>query len=333
MTDRSESSVQLMALIAKQFPSRIAVATTKEGSRKIAEVKFDPLDPAIDHILKDGIIFENDAETLCGRFGKCFEEGLAMSGKLEKKISKIEKSARQELQKGRFYSYSCETKSRSQVESDVFSVYAQYLELMGFHNYVFHKDVAITENDVVKIWAPILERLFRRTDLRTKWGEIVGDSVNITDSAGFKVDLRALKDYLLRIKKEADKANCEVAKFDPSLIKITSDRTKLLIESKAVLDKLVGENPEKANDITIPGLQIIGNKAILYSLRLAANGLYVDIKEGTAVIPNHVSHIKDFRETVLLLYKFKNATIKVETFGLIGGNDSSSKPASWVQGT
>lgn len=41
---------------------------------------------------------------------------------------------------------------------------------MEFHSYVFHKDVVITENDVVvKIWAPILERLFRRTDLRTKW--------------------------------------------------------------------------------------------------------------------------------------------------------------------
>ncbi|KAG1053715.1 hypothetical protein G6F43_004233 [Rhizopus delemar] len=302
MTDKSESSVQLMALIAKQFPSRIAVATTKEGSRKIAEVKFDPLDPAIDHILKDGIIFENDA------------------------------SARQELQKGRLYSYSCETKSRSQVESDVFSIYAPYLELMGFHNYVFHKDVVITENDVVKIWAPILERLFRRTDLRTKWyGRIVGDSANITDSAGFKVDLRVLKDSLLRRRKEADKANCEIAKFDPSLIKITSDRTKLLIEPKAVLDKLVGENPEKANDITIPGLQIMGTTSVF--TKLAANGLYVDIKEGTAVIPNHVSHIKDFRETVLLLYKFKNTAIKVETFGLIGGNDSSSKPASWVQGT
>jgi hypothetical protein len=47
MTDRSESPVQLMAVIAKQFPSRIAVATTKEGSRKIAEINFDPLDPAV----------------------------------------------------------------------------------------------------------------------------------------------------------------------------------------------------------------------------------------------------------------------------------------------
>jgi hypothetical protein len=64
MTDRSESPVQLMALIAKQFPSRIAVATTKEGSRKIAEINFDLLDPAIDHIFKDGITFENDAVRL-----------------------------------------------------------------------------------------------------------------------------------------------------------------------------------------------------------------------------------------------------------------------------
>ncbi|KAG0741240.1 hypothetical protein G6F57_010908 [Rhizopus arrhizus] len=64
MTDRSESPVQLMAFIAKQFPSRNTVATTKEGSRKIAEINFDPLDPAIDHILKDGITFENDTVKL-----------------------------------------------------------------------------------------------------------------------------------------------------------------------------------------------------------------------------------------------------------------------------
>ncbi|EIE90146.1 hypothetical protein RO3G_14874 [Rhizopus delemar RA 99-880] len=64
MTDRSGLPVQLMTLIAKQFPSRIAVATTKEGSRKMAEINFDPSDSAIDHILKDGITFENDAVRL-----------------------------------------------------------------------------------------------------------------------------------------------------------------------------------------------------------------------------------------------------------------------------
>ena len=61
---RSESTVQLMFLIVKQYSSQIAVVTTKEGSRKIAEINFDPLDPAIDHILKYGITFENDTVKL-----------------------------------------------------------------------------------------------------------------------------------------------------------------------------------------------------------------------------------------------------------------------------
>jgi hypothetical protein len=64
MISRSESPVQLISLIAKQYPSRIAAVTTKEGNRKIAEVNFDPLDPAIDNILKDGITFENDTTRL-----------------------------------------------------------------------------------------------------------------------------------------------------------------------------------------------------------------------------------------------------------------------------
>ena len=54
MTSRFESSMQLMS-IEKQHPSRITVAITKEDCRKIAEINFDPLDPAIGHILKEGI--------------------------------------------------------------------------------------------------------------------------------------------------------------------------------------------------------------------------------------------------------------------------------------
>ncbi|KAG1462515.1 hypothetical protein G6F46_004824 [Rhizopus delemar] len=51
-----------MFLIAEQYPSQIAVAATKEGSRKIAEINFNPLNTAIDHILRDGITFENDTD-------------------------------------------------------------------------------------------------------------------------------------------------------------------------------------------------------------------------------------------------------------------------------
>ncbi|KAG1396151.1 hypothetical protein G6F58_011796 [Rhizopus delemar] len=65
MTSRPESPLQLMALIAEQYPSRIAVATTKEGNRKIVEINFDPEDPSIDQIVADGIFFEKDNLYLC----------------------------------------------------------------------------------------------------------------------------------------------------------------------------------------------------------------------------------------------------------------------------
>lgn len=64
MTGRPESPLQLMALIADQYPSRIAVAATKEGNCKIAEINFDPEDPIIEKIV-EGIFFEKDNLYLC----------------------------------------------------------------------------------------------------------------------------------------------------------------------------------------------------------------------------------------------------------------------------
>ncbi|CEG84844.1 hypothetical protein RMATCC62417_18596 [Rhizopus microsporus] len=161
------------------------------------------------------------------------------------------------------------------------------LELMEFHSYVFSKEVDITEADVVvKIWSPILERLFRRTVLRTKWcvrihlfgpkyacynkllwGESMGNSGDVSNSPGFKFDLRVIKDTLLMKKKEADKANCEISRIDPGLVKITSDGTKLLIQSKTVLDKLLEEDPEKAKEISVPVPQLVVRLALALKIR------------------------------------------------------------------
>ncbi|CEI90894.1 hypothetical protein RMCBS344292_16946 [Rhizopus microsporus] len=55
-----------------------------------------------------------------------------------------------------------------------------------------------------------------------------------------------------RRRKEADKAKVEIARFNPSMIKITNDRTKLLIESKTTLVKLIKEVPEKNKDYCYP---------------------------------------------------------------------------------
>lgn len=94
-------------------------------------------------------------------------------------------------------------------------------------------------------------------------GESVGDSGDVSDYSGFKIDSRVVKDILLRKRKEADKANCEVARINPGIIKITSDRTKLLIESKVVLDKLANGDPKRAKDICVPALQLVGNLLFL----------------------------------------------------------------------
>ncbi|RCH97531.1 hypothetical protein CU097_015104, partial [Rhizopus azygosporus] len=127
-----------------------------------------------------------------------------------------------------------------------------------------------------------------------------------------------------RRRKEADNANVEIARFNPSMIKITNDRTKLLIESKTLLDKLIKEVPYISQSIAIPGLQITGSRVTLFSLELGTNRLYVGVKEGVAVIPNHVARIKEFREVIMLLYKIKNATMDIASF-LDSRNLGSSK--------
>ncbi|CAO3690200.1 unnamed protein product [Rhizopus stolonifer] len=198
------------------------------------------------------------------------------------------------------FASSMSQRSKAQWNQTFSVIYFQYLELLEFHSYVFEKDADITENDIaLKIWSPILERLFRRTTLRTKWGKSVGDSNGVVN-----------------------------------------DRAKLHIESKIALDKLIKEVLGRTRNISIPSLQITGAKATLCSLKSEANGLYVGVKEDVTVIPNHVSRIKDFRKTVMLLYKFKNATMDVASFNLANdcdsnnnGSNNNNGPASWVRGT
>lgn len=99
----------------------------------------------------------------------------------------------------------------------------------------------------------------------------MGDSGESTINVGFKVDLRVVKDTLSRRRKEVDVANCEIFKINPSLIKITTDRTRLLIESKVVLDNMMKENPNRAKEISVPGLQLIGNLYYFQSETFSSN--------------------------------------------------------------
>ena len=53
----------------------------------------------------------------------------------------------------------------------------------------------------------------------------------------------------------------------------------------------------------------------MFSLKLGANGLYVEVKEGVTVPHNHIARIKEFREVIMLLFKLK-ARIK-ELYSII----------------
>lgn len=165
----------------------------------------------------------------------------------------------------------------------------------------------------MKVWGPILESTIRdEEEIRLKWGESVGDSSGVSESRGFKVDVRAVYDQFSARKnqKEVDTANVEMARADASIGKITSDRTKLFIENKCVIDRLVLEGITK-EDAVVPCLQITGPKAILYSVRLAANGLYVGTEEGRCSLVKNGNDISNFRHAVNLVQTFRRSVLNL----------------------
>ncbi|KAI7867034.1 hypothetical protein BDF14DRAFT_1807795 [Spinellus fusiger] len=255
--------------------------------------------------------------------------------KYKEEIAKIEKMAKDDIRDARAYAYKLEMKSTRPDEADLFALYSQYLEILEYHDYIFEKHIDITEADVtIKMWGPLLEKVFRQTKLRCKWGESVGDSSGTSNGMGYKVDLRILKDTMSRKNKEADKANVEIARMNASVAKITKDKTKLLLESKCILDRLVKEAPHSVTEIIIPALQLIGNKSQLISLKLMANGLYVGIKEGAAVIPSKVARIKDFQHVVNLLFMLKRAVLDVSDITLKESEDSlNTNKLLWLRGS
>ncbi|KAI8356667.1 hypothetical protein BD560DRAFT_335490 [Blakeslea trispora] len=157
-------------------------------------------------------------------------------------------------------------------------------------------------------------------------GEDAGDK-----ATGIKVDLRLVKDTLARRKKEASKANVEVAKFGASFTKITGDSSKLEIISKSLTLKFIIES-FVCNFISLT-FGFTGNKIVLFSVTLEANGVYVAVREKSAFIPSHVSHIEELKRVIKLLLKFKTATMDLMAFGLDGEDKHSSSNISWLRGT
>ncbi|KAI8379791.1 uncharacterized protein BYT42DRAFT_340731 [Radiomyces spectabilis] len=112
----------------------------------------------------------------------------------------------------------------------------------------------------------------------------------------------------LNNKKESHMGNVTISHMNEPVGKTTIDKAYLFIESKCVIDRtIIDSNPDRP--VVVPAMQIIGSHAKLFSVRLAAPGLYVVVSEGSCTLPTTVDTFRDLREVYILLRKFKDASV------------------------
>lgn len=163
----------------------------------------------------------------------------------------------------------------------------QLLKLIKNNLGLFDRQKDVSDWDyLLKFWGNTLERLSKKKRLEI---EVVSRRYKTTFAFPFtctftlillgetliwrrlKVDLRVLKDEIvLRYNKEAEVA--EFAKSSPGFfVKFSSDRCKLQIEAKLIIDNRV------SNDIditSVDSLKICGLEIFINSLSVEAPGLY-----------------------------------------------------------
>lgn len=117
----------------------------------------------------------------------------------------------------------------------------QIIMTIKFEPGLFSDAVDLSEWDyIVKFWGQITQRLFYFSGLRFKWGDT---HLTLHDTIGdvvLKADLRTLHDNIKqRYNVESEAGVAEAAEKNPGAVKFKSNRSKVLIESKAVIDRSI----------------------------------------------------------------------------------------------
>ncbi|KAI9317458.1 hypothetical protein BX666DRAFT_2026742 [Dichotomocladium elegans] len=118
---------------------------------------------------------------------------------------------------------------------------------------------------VAKIWAPVLEILFRGTKAWCHWGDTLSEADN---KLSFRMDLR----ILCRTVESNDACDGELGR-EISTQKYYHDKIKLILNGLHQLHDI--NNKCKMNDTSIFLVHILGFEACLYALKNVADGLYV----------------------------------------------------------
>ncbi|KAI9274146.1 hypothetical protein EDC94DRAFT_580098 [Helicostylum pulchrum] len=149
------------------------------------------------------------------------------------------------------------------------------LKLHQKTSYLFNVEIDCSERGFVlkSRSTRYMVKLFNNDDLRTKWGDTVFKIGNEDGSTDLKIDLRVLLDTTVqRHNVENDISSGEFAKYDPGRLKHQSDRCKLMIEGKIIINNMISRDIDICS---IPILQICGTELIILVNPLVAPGLYV----------------------------------------------------------
>ncbi|KAF7721385.1 hypothetical protein EC973_004814 [Apophysomyces ossiformis] len=292
-----EVSPEEQAMITLGLNSVLDISNTREKSQR-------------------GLFSNSEWEELVETFGKKQEDGLndTLSKALRKPIDKIVKKAKKDgLLEARFHANKTEylQSANNNKVADVMAIYAHCLQLMEFHKYLFNQNHSkLSEGDyVVKVWGPILETLFRSTDLRCKWNETIAsctaEAAVLQEGArkmGLKADLRIVADDCACAKEEMDVSGAEMARNGAALSKINSDRIKVILGGKCILDKLL-ETTGRPMEIAM--LHFAGLCGEVVTINLRADGLYVAQTIGELEIPSSPVNLRYLEQTVLALDNYK----------------------------
>ncbi|KAL0138629.1 hypothetical protein V8B55DRAFT_1564823 [Mucor lusitanicus] len=153
---------------------------------------------------------------------------------------------------------------------------------------------------VVKFWGVITEELFHGSGLRLKWGDTHLALHDTVTNLPLKVDMRILHDRRRQgFDVETNVGAMEAAEEDPGDAKYLSDRCKVLVESKAMIDKFLLDG---CLIDTVDSLQFV----YFGSISLAARGLYVGTQFYNGTISNSLNDLTTHLDLAFNLLCFRD---------------------------
>ncbi|RCI03069.1 hypothetical protein CU098_011517 [Rhizopus stolonifer] len=164
------------------------------------------------------------------------------------------------------------------------------MSIIKHQPHLFLEEVDTSEWDyVVGFWGIVTGRLFHGSGLRLKWGDTHLSVYDTVSDLILKVDLRILHDRIRQGQNvETDVGAMEAAEEQPGDAKYIFDRCKVLLESKAMIDRFLLDGFLVDS---VDSLQICGLEAHFVNLTLEAPGAYIGTQFYTGCIGNSMNNI------------------------------------------